>query len=63
MKIPNGKFADDAAERRRRLAESLRAGETISVAPTGQVMTEDETNRDPSAKAKNIEVPEGKLAR
>ncbi len=61
--IPQGKFRseeDDAAQRRKKLAEALRRGEQISVAPSGEVLTQEEKNADPDAVS--ITVPEGKLA-
>lgn len=51
---------DDAALRRKKLAEALRRGEQISVAPSGEVLTQEEKNADPDAVS--ITVPEGKLA-
>lgn len=51
---------DEAAQRRKRLAEALRRGEQISVAPSGEVLTEEERELDPDAVS--ITVPEGKLA-
>ena len=60
--VPGGVFAaDDAAERRKKLAEALRNGEQISVAPSGEVITKEEADLDPAATT--ITVPEGKLAR
>ena len=62
IKVPGGVFAaDDAAERRKKLAEALRNGEQISVAPSGEVITKEEADQDPAATT--ITVPEGKLAR
>lgn len=62
IKVPGGVFAaDDAAERRKKLAEALRNGEQISVAPSGEVITKEEADLDPAATT--ITVPEGKLAR
>ena len=62
IKVPGGVFAaDDAAERRKNLAEALRNGEQISVAPSGEVITKEEADLDPAATT--ITVPEGKLAR
>lgn len=60
--IPKGKFMndDDGAERRRKLAEALRKGEQISVAPSGEVMTKAE--KDAAPDEVSITVPEGKLA-
>lgn len=61
--IPKGLFRseeDDAALRRKKLAEALRRGDQISVAPSGEVMTQEEKNADPDAVS--ITVPEGKLA-
>lgn len=61
--IPKGLFRsdeDDAAQRRKKLAEALRRGEQISVAPSGEIMTQEEKNADPDAVS--ITVPEGKLA-
>ena len=62
IKVPNGIFRadDDGSERRKRLAEALRRGEQISVAPSGEVITQAEKNADPDAVS--ITVPEGKLA-
>lgn len=51
---------DEGAERRKKLAEALRRGEQISVAPSGAVMTQAEKEADPDAVS--ITVPEGKLA-
>lgn len=51
---------DDGAERRRKLAEALRKGEQISVAPSGEVMTKAE--KDAAPDEVSITVPEGKLA-
>ena len=62
IKVPVGIFAaDDSAERRKKLAEALRNGEQISVAPSGEVITKEEADLDPEATT--ITVPEGKLAR
>ena len=62
IKVPGGVFAaDDAAERRKKLADALRNGEQISVAPSGEVITKEEADLDPAATT--ITVPEGKLAR
>ena len=62
IKVPGGVFAaDGAAERRKKLAEALRNGEQISVAPSGEVITKEEADLDPAATT--ITVPEGKLAR
>ena len=62
IKVPGGVFAaDDAAERRKKLAEALRNGEQISVAPSGEVITKEEADLDPAATT--ITVTEGKLAR
>lgn len=62
IKVPGGVFAaDDADERRKKLAEALRNGEQISVAPSGEVITKEEADLDPAATT--ITVPEGKLAR
>ena len=62
IKVPGGVFAaDDAAERRKKLAEALRNGEQISVAASGEVITKEEADLDPAATT--ITVPEGKLAR
>ena len=62
IKVPGGVFAaDDAAERRKKLAEALRNGEQISVAPSGEGITKEEADLDPAATT--ITVPEGKLAR
>ena len=62
IKVPYGEFRveDDGAERRKRLAEALKRGEQISVAPSGEVMTQAEKSADPDAVS--ITVPEGKLA-
>lgn len=61
--IPKGVLMsdeDDAAERRKKLAEALRRGEQISVAPSGAVMTQAE--KDAAPDTVSITVPEGKLA-
>lgn len=63
MYIPFGKLQseeDDAAARRKKLAEALRKGEQISVAPSGEVMTQAEKDSNPDAVS--ITVPDGKLA-
>jgi len=63
MYIPIGRFhseEDDAAARRKKLAEALRKGEQISVAPSGAVMTQAEKDSNPDAVS--ITVPDGKLA-
>lgn len=62
IKVPYGEFRveGDGAERRKRLAEALKRGEQISVAPSGEVMTQAEKSADPDAVS--ITVPEGKLA-
>ncbi len=62
--VPIGAFAseeDEAAERRRKLAQALMAGDEISVTPSGNVLTEDEGREVPAGN--NIVVPEGKLAK
>ena len=61
--VPSGIFMseDDAAERRRKLAEALRNGQEIAVTPTGAVMTK--TDMDSNPAVDGIVVPEGKLAR
>lgn len=61
--IPKGvlRLEDDAAERRRKLAEALRNGQEISVTPAGTVMSKTDLDSDPGAEG--IVVPEGKLAR
>ena len=61
IKVPGGVFAADDAAERRKLAEALRNGEQISVAPSGEVITKEEADLDPAATT--ITVPEGKLAR
>lgn len=62
IKVPCGNFCadDEGAERRKRLAEALKRGEQISVAPSGEVITQDEKSSDPDTVS--ITVPEGKLA-
>lgn len=60
--VPHGELQsdDEGAERRKKLAEALKRGERISVAPSGEVMTQAEKSADPDAVS--ITVPEGKLA-
>lgn len=63
IKVPKCilKLEDDAAERRRRLAEALRNGQEISVTPAGTVMSKTDMDNNPAVDG--IVVPEGKLAR
>ena len=62
IKVPGGVFAaDDAAERRKKLAEALRNGEQISVAPSGEVITKEGADLDPPATT--LTVPVGNLGR
>lgn len=64
MYIPFGVFhsdeEDEAALKRKRLAEALRSGKDVSVTPTGQVITKAEKDANPDIDTMNI--PEGKLA-
>ena len=50
----------DAAEKRKQLAEALKRGSVVTVSPSGEVMTSEETGGNSSSG--NIVVPEGKLA-
>ena len=55
--IPQGKLALTPAEERQQLREALLGGQTIAVAPNGQITN----NRNPIS-ANSISIPQGKLA-
>ena len=62
ISVPVGRFAaeeDAAAAKRREIAERLKRGESVNVAPSGQIV---EPN-DPQAQVnRTLKAPEGKLA-